>query len=249
MQQELLEYIESYLAGTIDRNELEEQAKKLGVQDLDAQIDLHQKTVLAIESESLKLELDHIMAEESAGDLRSTTEEDNVVSLFQGKLLPFSMAAAIVVLLGLFFALRPAESSKLYAEFEFEDPGIPVLMSQTSRYELYDAMTYYSERDYQQTIDRLEAIQADGLIWEDTADYYLAVSYLYVGRTGKSIPLLNREARKDDSPFKERAEYLHALALLKAGETDNCKEALSDILAQEEHQFSVQAEELMARLN
>ena len=197
-------------------------------------------------SEGLKASLKLIMEEMEEGEAEE--QSDNIVHLFQGRMLPFSIAATVVVLLGLFFALRPAENTKLYAKYSFKDPGIPILMSQTSRYELYDAMTYYSEADYQQAIDRLETLQADGLTWEDTADYYLAASYLYVGRTGKSIPLLNREAKKEDSPFKERAEYLYALALLKAGETEISQEALADILAQDDHSFYEQAEDLNARL-
>ncbi|MCP4125151.1 MAG: hypothetical protein GY751_25745 [Bacteroidetes bacterium] len=246
MKDQFLEQIENYLTGSISREELERSAKQAGVTDLDKQISWFKNTLLAIEAEGLKKQLGMLNKKTY---LPENVEKGKTVNMWMRNHRVLSIAACMVLLFGLFFILRPSKSNQLYSQYEYVDPGIPILMSETDRYELYDALTYYSEQNYGEAIIRLKSMDYANASYKDTAEFYLAASYLYSGTVDKCIPLFDSVANQTASVFSEKASWLKALSLLKAEKTEDLLLVLEQITSNTEHSFFEEAVSLSEKLN
>lgn len=248
METILIEKIEAYLQGDLEKQVLEEFATSNGIEDLDKEIEWVKNTQLAIEADGIENQLKQIIKDASSKNTGKVVNINNQKPA-RGKYTALSIAASIVLLFGVLFIFKPSNTNKLYSKYEFVDPGIPVLMSETDRYELYEALSYYSEQNYSETIQRLSSIKAkQSDTYNDTVEFYLGISKLYSKNIEESLPLIEEVSNDNNSIFKERAEWLYVLALLKSGDIEQSKLLLQSIVENGEHPFNHQAIALLSDL-
>lgn len=239
MNADFFEQMEAYLDGELSKAELEAAARAAGIDDLDAELAWLRQTRLAIEAEGLKKKLHQQF---SAGEKR------------QARVRPlwprWAAAAAAVLVLAVagWWWFGRSEIPDLYAKYEFVDPGIPVLMSDTQNYELQNALSYYSEEDYAGAITQLTALRSD-LPANDTLTYYLGASYLYTGQTEAAAPLLDKIAGEADSQFTLRAQWLQVLLALRSDEQATAADLARPIADSPQHPFSGEAQRLLTDLD
>ena len=240
MNPEILEHIESFLEGKINREELQQQAAKMGMADpeLDQEISWLRDSRIAIEATGLRSQLKEVLPQSQSPQARIRT-------LFSSPII-LTMAAALALLFAVYFGFWNKQPS-LYAKYEYVDAGLPVLMGQSEDYLLYDALTYFGEGNYAVAAEKLDAIK-EAYAGSDTLAYYLGASYLYLDKTDLSRPFLLQVLEKEASGFVQKAQWLLVLAELKDQDQSEASARLSVILATPGHEFAEPAAALAKEL-
>lgn len=232
----LYEQIEEFLAGRIPRESLEQTARELGISDLDSEIQFVRDTQVAVEAQGLKEELQKILP-------APARQSPRVVRL-RVRTWPWAAAASVLLLVAAgIWLFQPGGANDLYAQYEYRDPGLPVLMSQSDQFELYEALSYFGEEDYAESARRLSDLQAS-LTDNDTVNYFLGASQLYLGETANADTNLEQVAEDDNSSFRQKAEWLLVLSALREQDEAKARERLQDILNRENHSFRERAQAL-----
>lgn len=233
MNAELIEKIEQHLDGQLSREALAAIAQQAGVQDLDEAIQWVQDSQIAIEMAGLRDQLKVALPQAGGAKVRN----------LRPLRLALAAAASVLVLVMAYFFVFQEQEPSLYAEYEFVDPGLPVLMSQSEQHQLYDALSYYSEGDYTTAAEKLQLLPSS-YQQNDTVLYYLGASQLYLGATTSAAANLQKVRAQKDSPFQAQAEWLLVLASLRAEKYDQAKALLPAILENPSHPFFEQAQTL-----
>ncbi|UZR99191.1 hypothetical protein [Chondrinema litorale] len=249
MKTELIALIEAFLDGEINFETLEQKAQELEVEktSLQENIEWVKNARLAIEADGLRKQLKSTLATLEL-EREQTAAKTKVVNMTVSKWKWTSAAAAIIVFLLAYWGMNLETEPELYAKYEYLDPGLPVLMSQSDDHLLYDALTYYSEGNYEVAEEKLLNIQGK-YAENDTLNYYLGASQLYLGKTVNANHSLGKVLAKTDSKYKDSAEWLSVLAELKDENTAEAVEKLKVILANENHKFIEEARSLQSDLN
>ena len=238
MNATFIEQIEAYLEGAITKAELEAQAKAAGISNLDQEIQWFQDSQTAVEAAGLRDQLKEVLPQ-------APTQTAKVRQLRPMRTI-MAIAASVLVLVVAYVAFFQTNDTDLYAQYEFVDPGLPVLMSQSDQYELYDALTYFGEADYQVAAEKLRGLQAQ--MDNDTLHYYLGASELYLGNTEAAQQSLEPVLKNETSSFYPQAQWLSVLTALKAKNYDLAKTRLEPVLGDEDHPFQAQAKALAQEL-
>ena len=242
MNTTLMEHIESYLDGNIDRTKLEELVAPEEIATLDENIDWFKRSKLAVEAAGLQEQLKEIVSQEE-----EKKQETKVISINKSYQTWYWAAASVVILVAAFFGIYNNQAN-LYDQHLYKDPGLPVLMSQSDQYQLYDAMSYYSEGNYEVAAQKLTVLGKTPNA-SDTISYYLGASLLYQGKVDEAITNLEKVQNIASSEFKEKADWLLILAHLKEEKIEVVKSDLSKIITNKEHQFYNEAIKLESNLN
>jgi tetratricopeptide (TPR) repeat protein len=112
---------------------------------------------------------------------------------------------------------------------------------------LAQGMEYYNRGNYAEAISYLERYLTNEPN-QPAVDFYLGVSYLATGQTGKAVQSFKKVITHGDSIFVEVAEWNLALSYLKAEDTINLKHQLQQIIKQPHHPYHSQAIELNERI-
>ncbi|MCI4667862.1 MAG: hypothetical protein MRZ79_06850 [Bacteroidia bacterium] len=235
MEAELIAYIEDYLDGKSSKEELEKQAAQFEVEDLEKEIEWVRDSRLAIEMAGLREELKGI-------DFSATEEKKKIRSMKLWRPL-MAIAAAFLLLLVVYLGIQPSENeNQLYAQYEYKVPGLPMLMSQSENYLLYDALTYYGEENYAEAARRLTDIQTQ-FVDNDTLLFYLGASLQYEGRVEDARKPLEKLGQMPSS-FGEQADWLLVLGSIKEDDIELAQKYLKPILENKDHAFHTQAMKL-----
>jgi len=241
MNTELMEYIEDYLEGRINREELDRKAGEMEeVKDLDEKIQWFRDSQTAIEVAGLRDQL--------KGVLPKAEQKKTKVRRLRSIRTVLAAAASVLIIVVAYWGLNRFQQPGLYSKYEYVDPGLPVLMSQSEQHQLYDALTYYGEGNYAVAEEKLSDIQAQ-FAGNDTLYYYLGASRLYQGKTEAARQTLQQVLQQEDSGFAERAEWLMVLSALKDKNREQAKALVQKILDNPEHEFFERAEQLQEELN
>lgn len=240
MNSDQMEQLERFLDGEITRKELEESLADVSAEELAAEITSLQDMRTAIEAAGLRDQLTAVLPKVT----RKPAKVRSMVSWRQGLAIA---ASVLVLIIAYVFWPNNGEEAGLYAQYEYIDPGVPVLMSQSDDHAMYDALTYYSEEDYATAISKLAALQGQGHN-NDTIAYYLGASYLYERQAEAALESL-ADLTKREGPFQARAEWLSALAALQLQDVDKVRALLSAIIADEDHPFHDNAKQLQTDLS
>jgi hypothetical protein len=238
MTAEVLEKIEEFLAGRIDREELQAVADRHEVTDLDAEIAWLRDSQVAIEAAGLRDQLRETLPAAPRANVRRLRP--------RRLLLAIAASALVLVAAALWLWRDDRPGGGLYADYEFVDPGLPVLMSQSDQYALYDALTYYGEGNYPVAIEKLRALQAAGA-GSDTLQYYLGASLLYAGEPAAARTALDPVRTAPTSAFAKRAQWLWVLAALREGDRSLAAPVLEAIVADPQHPFRAEAQRLQTQ--
>lgn len=242
MNREYFDQIEQFLDGDISRADLEALFPNVAVAQLEADIATNKNMRTAIGAAGLRDQLNDILPKAAVNTTAETTKIRRLIPWKQG----LAVAASILLLAIVYFAWPTSEAGGLYAKYEYIDPGLPVLMSQSDDHALYDALSYYSEEDYESTIVKLSDLQAQG-ISNDTITFYLGVSYLYQEQAGSAAEALSGLADAS-GPFQDRAEWLMVLTALQQENFDQVQSLLTKVLQDEAHPFYNNAQRLQDEL-
>lgn len=231
--------IEQFLDGELSKDELQELVPDMDPQQLERDIAQLRNMRTAVEVAGLRDQLKEVLpkAEAKPAKVRSLVSWRRALSL----------AASILLLLSIYWFWPGREEGGLYAKYEYVDPGLPVLMSQSDNYDLYDALSYYSEENYKTAISKLSALQSKG-VTNDTISFYLGASQLYEGQVPAARENLTPLSTTANS-FQERAEWLLVLAALKENDPATARSLVTSISEKEAHPFYKDAQSLLADLN
>ncbi len=142
------------------------------------------------------------------------------------KTIWYSMAAVLVVLIGIFwFIQRPSASEKLFVEHFKPDVGLPLKMGTTNSVEFYEGMVAYKQGNYKSAIDQWQVLLKDNPT-NDTLNYFIGVSHLAEGNSLKSLQYLENQEQYNEGIFEEDAAYYAALANIKEGKFNEAKRLL-----------------------
>lgn len=235
-----LEQIERFLDGEISKDTLAEALSDLSPEALEVEIATIRDMRTAIEAAGLRDQLTAVLP-------KVTPKPAKVRRLVSWRQRLAIAASVLVLILAYVFWPGSSDGGGLYAQYEYIDPGVPVLMSQSDDHAMYDALTYYSEEDYATAISKLAALQQQGLN-NDTIAFYLGASYLYE-RQAEAALLSLADLTMEEGPFQARAEWLSVLAALQQEDIDEVRSLVSPIIADEAHPFHTNAKQLQADLS
>jgi TolA-binding protein len=239
MKPELLEKIEAFLDGAITRSQLDEAAGDTKAEVLEEQIQWFRNARTAIEAVGLKEQLKEALPQVQQ-------PEAKVRRLGTARWI-MGIAASILVLVVAFWVFNQDSTPALYAEYEYIDPGLPVLMSQSEEHLLYDAFTYYGEGNYSASSEKFRLLLAE-YNGSDTVSFYLAASLLYKGQTQEAKSVFEELLQNPESEYYQRTEWMLVLTALRDNKQEEASSLLSPILQQAEHPFFDQATALEADL-
>ncbi|MEM1135674.1 MAG: hypothetical protein AAGI07_07520 [Bacteroidota bacterium] len=241
----LIENIEAFLEEKMSFKDLQEIAKNMGVTELEEKINWVRNSSTAIEATGLRNQLKEILPS-------TITEEAKVVDFEpeqKSKIGKWLWAAAsVLILVTAYWGINRNQETNLYAKYEYIDPGLPVLMSQSDNHLLYDALTYYSEENYVVAESKLLKLQADATS-NDTISYFLGASLLYQGKTNAAKEVLKQVQEFSNSSFKQKAEWLLVLVSVKENNVEKAKISVGKILDSPTHEFFEEAQSLQQDLN
>lgn len=245
MKSEWIEKIETYIQGEISRQALEDYATAEQIEDLEEKISWVRNVGIAIEADGLRTQVKQLLAEDKGQ--QQTPVETKVFRLTSTRWI-VGIAASVLLLIGAFWIFTADRgTNQLYAAYEYIDPGLPVVMSSTDDYELFDALTYYGEENYKVTIEKLIAMQLKGRE-SDTISYYLGASQLYNGDPRTARKTLEKVVKSSASKFTEKAEWLIVMCALRENNITLAKGQLNRILDHPEHEFYSIAQKLKNEL-
>jgi TolA-binding protein len=238
MSPDLIEKIESFLVGDIDRNELETFAQEQSISDLEEKINWVKNSHLAVEAAGLQNQLQTLFGAEEKKEVK-------VRKLGVTK-KSWAAAAAVLILVSGFWVFNKPSHMNLYAKYQYKDTGLPVVMGQSEDYTFDDAMTYFTEENYKEAAAKFGALNK--VIQSDTLSYYLGVSLSYSDNVETAKTHLNEVAKNINSTFKEKAEWALVLADLKEKNWKAVRLKLAPIIENDDHQFYTQAKELLSKI-
>ncbi len=236
----LIAKIEAFLEGRLSKEALQAQAEQEGVTNLDEEIKWFQDSQVAIEAAGLRDQLQEALSQPA--------EKKGIIRQLGPLRTGFAIAASILLLVVVYWGMQSESSTSLYATYEYVDPGLPVLMSQSDQHQLYDALSYYSEENYTVAAEKLARLLEAGTK-SDTISYYLGASLLYQGKTEEAVPALTSLSEDSASPFHLRAQWLLVLAALKADQLTEAQQLLPIIVENQTHPFFEKAKQLQLELN
>jgi TolA-binding protein len=239
MNEILIEKIEDFLEGNLSREELQKMADSAGINNLEEEIQWFRDSQVAIEAVGLRNQLQDILP-------KSEKKEAKVIQ-FRSIRRILAVAASILVIAVAYWGLNQGGQSDLYASYEYVDPGLPVLMSQSKDHQLYDALTYYGEGNYSVAEEKLRQIQSD-YPNSDTLTYYLGASLLYQGKTQAAKPALRQVSTFENSRFQQRADWLLIMTALKEKNLEEANTLVNKIISTPGHEFMERAQNLRKEL-
>jgi hypothetical protein len=239
MKTELIEKIEEYIQGHLSYAELSAFAAFENVDDLDEKIEWLKNIKTAVGVDGLRTQLQQLLSE----DKKTERSKSRTIIMKPARWAIGIAASVLIVVVGYWSMMQHNGKNSDWKNFSFIDPGLPVTMSQTDNYALYDALTYYGEENYKTTIEKLEELQLLG-ITSDTISYYLGASQYYNGEYQQAASTLLEIADNESSYFQDRAQWLLVFCDLEREQFSEAKIKLQTILNDADHMFYEKAEKL-----
>lgn len=160
----------------------------------------------------------------------------------------YAVAAAVVVLIGLIFILRPqsTDANSLYAA-HFERPVNPfTLMGGDTKSLQLQAFQAYEQADFQEAISLYQQVLKDSP-QNAQVQYLLGVTYMEADGPEKAIEIFDKVI-SEDKVYDEKAQWYRALAWLKASSPEKAKEQLLEIVNSDQHDYKKEAEALLSKI-
>lgn len=241
-----IQKIDEYIQGEITYDELSAYAQAHGLEDLEEKIEWVRRAGIAVEAHGVRDQIQQIMSR--ADEAGASKQTGRVISMKPPKWIIGIAASALLVLAGYLVFFGENQYDKQFAAYEYVDPGLPVVMSQSDNYALYDALSYFGEENYKVSIEKLSGMQAEGTD-TDTISFYLGASLLYEDQPQSAQSELQKVIDTPSSKFTEKAEWLLVMCALKSEDVESAKSQLNSIVSDPDHTFHERAKELLDQLN
>lgn len=197
----------------------------------------------------LKDKLREIDKEEAVG--RTSNKRSGVIQIMSSNLFRYGIAASFMIISGFLikmFVFDQADKSDLFTQYYAPFPNV---VSPSTRGDVSDeisveevnAFAAYESEDYGKAIGLFNGLQQ-----KDEVVLYIGLSYLAMNDAQKAKQVLSSSAFRNDQFHLEtiRLWYL-ALAHLKLGEIELCREVLTDLTKTENIQRT-KALDLLSKL-
>ena len=161
---------------------------------------------------------EHVSVDEKDSRIKNIANQKK-----QSKTIWYAIAAALIVLFGVFWMMdNTTPSEKIFAKNFKPDIGLPLKMGSTNSYSFYEGMVNYKQENYKEAIikwDVLLKVNPEN----DTLNYFMGVANLALGNADKSLEYLQNQEHFKEGVFREDAAYYAALAKIKEGEFEEAK--------------------------
>ncbi|MEI6765100.1 MAG: tetratricopeptide repeat protein [Bacteroidota bacterium] len=117
---------------------------------------------------------------------------------------------------------------RIYKQFYYDDPGLPVVMGTSKNHLLDEAMIEYKDKNYTVAQAKLENI-ASQTPATDTLNYYLGICYLQSNQSEKAISTFI-QITNVASPYYYLSKYYTGLAYIKLRDYSQAQDALTEVL-------------------
>jgi predicted Zn-dependent protease len=228
------DYLTNKLSG-IERINFERQLTE--DQKLRESFEQHRDAVKAIQFAAMK---------EKMGQIARQERNRNTINLRQA----FAIAASLIILAGAWFYIsnRADDSSisneQIFASIHFKDPGLPTLMGDIDHdLALDEFMLQYKLGKYEEAIELGEKLDRDRP-YNDTIQFYLAMTLLESGQTEKASSILD-ELKNPYSIIGQKSQWYLYMISLKNGEVDFALKGIQAISEDEDHIFRTDAIEAL----
>lgn len=230
------EAIEAYVMGSMSPSQRQAFEQQMAVDaELRAEVELQRENTWAVELGGLSRLLKRT-GEQQNGEHRARSGSWR-------RYLAYA-AAASVLAIGAWWALRPSADERLFAEYHEADPGLPVPMSATAHPAFYDAMVSYKEGHYDAAQAKWSAL-LPAAPTSDTLRFYIGCAQLEEGNAKGSIPFFQGVAQDASSGFHDRARWFLFLAYLRTGN----RAALKTMSLEDDPDHAELARTIKARLD
>lgn len=237
LSEEELELIDNYLRNRLSGNALSAFNNRLqSDEDWKKKVEEVKLISLGISQASLEEKLSEFHRDITMPEIVTVKDRSRKKWLAAASVIGLMIISTVMI-------LSKPEHEKLYGEYYKPDPGLPVVMSEgKSNYTLYDGMIYYKEGNYAKAIEKWNTI-TDKTMYADTLNYYMGVAGMNAGNMELAITYLDKIAKKENSPYRQKAIWYLALMYIK----QNNIPAAEPLLKKIDH--IPEAKELLQRLS
>ncbi len=164
-----------------------------------------------------------------------------VKPLFQ-RVFQYAAAACVLLLIGVVW-YDSTSSSRLYREYYHAEAEGGRGISIDNCPDKISISLYY-QKAYQAF---LESTSKQAL--SPCLAYYKGLCYLETNENSKAIGLFKQGLQSSDNYIKQSSEWYLGLALIKNNQEDKAKDVFKQILKTPEHQYEINAKELVVKLD
>ena len=125
-----------------------------------------------------------------------------------------------------------------FDKYIYQDGGLPITMGITTNIDFTQGMIEYKDKKYDKAISLFEKLGEN-----DTIDYYIGNSYLYLNNPEKASLFLS----KDNKGFYYQSRYNLAICYIKINQIEKAKSILMEI-SKSEHFLCDKAKKLLEEI-
>lgn len=234
MAEEQLDKIEAFLNGELDFESLSAGLDEAALANLQSEIKATKAARSAVFAAGIREDLTELHAKAKApAKHRKLTRW-------------YGIAAAVLLTIVASVWLLRENSNNRFADYRYQDPGLPVIMGIAENPDFAEAMTLFKQEKYAEAYAGFSSMRRAN---NDTLIYYLGASAFYANKTQEASSELGVIATDENSLFKQKAQWLVVLNNLKEGQPSVAKANLKNIINNPNHRFHAQAQELSNELN
>lgn len=167
------------------------------------------------------------------------------------RIILFSIAASLVILLVSYFAISPLfnqpDLKAIASNYDEVDKGIPVLMSMNGDSQFSKAMNQYKQKDYQGSLSILQQLSNDKKN-NDTLIYYIGINYQMLDSLQMAINYFKKAENFQYSIFKDKADFRLAICYLKLENKEDALAVLKSIGGNSKHLYQEKALKMLGEL-
>ena len=244
--------IQDYLEGNLEA--AARTAFEAAMQDnpeLKKAVDLQRLSMEAIElviADSLRADLQAWQAE---AEQKDTTSGGGQIRTLRQRILPLSIAATVLLVIGFFastYLAQPYDNDALASSY-YQNDLLQRVRGSRSASLLQDGMNLYESGDYAGAIASMEEVSNPALLAE--AAYAIGHSHYQLGDYEQAMQDFLQVTASQDPRFAEKAEFFYLLAALAADQTEQADftRVLEQILNNESHLYHKRTVELNQKLH
>jgi tetratricopeptide (TPR) repeat protein len=237
--------IQAYLRGTLPKIRREKFELKLqNDPEFEAKVNELRPIFETLEDISTETKIKEIIINQNEIEPLEENQKEmspkKIKPLFQ-RVFQYSAAACVLLLLGVVW-YDSTSSSRLYGEYYK-----PESVGRSGNFnDCPDkiSLSLYYQKAFQSFLESIEKMPST-----PCNAYYKGLCYLEFNNQSKAIALFKQATLSNDNYIKQSSEWYLGLALIKNNEEGKAKDVFQQILKTPEHQYEMNAKELVVKLD